>query len=77
MAVVFLSSTFVDLRAHRQKVIEAIDRLVHIGYDVEWRAMEAFPASFRTKSLAIALDMLRDSDIYIGALGPRYGTIPP
>ncbi|MBI5285792.1 MAG: DUF4062 domain-containing protein [Chloroflexi bacterium] len=77
MTRIFLSSTWNDLAEHRDKVREALDRLRHIGVDAEWIGMEAFPASSRENALAVALRELQECDLYVGVLGPRYGSVSP
>jgi putative methionine-R-sulfoxide reductase with GAF domain len=68
---VFLSSTYIDLVAHRLKVIEALERLGHqVG------KMEVFGA--RTSEPAEAsLAEVESSDLFIGVYAHRYGYIPP
>jgi hypothetical protein len=65
---VFISSTFEDLIPEREKVIYVLNRL-HLFYN----AMEFFGA--RTdKSLETCLMEIKQSDIYIGILGHKYGS---
>jgi hypothetical protein len=73
---VFLSSTWEDLEVHRAKVREALDMLRLKGLRVEWVGMEAFAASLRARSLDVAMNELMACDVYVGVLGPRYGSIP-
>ncbi|MHB8683553.1 MAG: DUF4062 domain-containing protein [Dehalococcoidia bacterium] len=76
MSKIFLSSPWRQLHAHRAKVTESLDRLRHAGFDVEWFGMEGFAASLQEDSLTFALRVLDTCDIYVGVLGPRYGSIP-
>ncbi len=76
MSRVFLSSTWRELHSHRGKVTEALDRLRHAGFDVEWFGMEGFAASLQDDPVTVALRVLDSCDIYVGVLGPRYGSIP-
>lgn len=74
---VFLSSTWNDLEPYRAKVREGIDRLRHLPFEIEWLGMEAFPASGRSDSLTVALSVLDTCNLFIGVLGPSYGSIAP
>lgn len=67
---VMISSTFIDLPEHRQKVIEACDRL---GFGHV--AMEHTSSSDRS-TLENSLNMVAKSDVYVLVLGFRYGSIP-
>ena len=66
---VFLSSTFVDLSEHRKKVIEGLQRLETCIY-----AMEYFCAS-KDSSRTQCLRKVHSSDLYVGIIGLRYGSI--
>ena len=69
--VVFVSSTFLDLEEHRRLVQDAITRLEHGP-----RAMEFFgalPNSPREECLRL----VRASEIFVGIVGMRYGSIDP
>jgi hypothetical protein len=69
--LVFVSSTFLDLEEHRRLVQDAITRLEH-----GTRAMEFFgalPNSPREECLR----SVRASDIFVGIVGIRYGSIDP
>jgi Domain of unknown function (DUF4062) len=70
VATVMVSSTFLDLPIHRDKAIEACQRL---GFNAE--AMEFSTAADRT-TLTKSMKMVAEADIYILLLGFRYGTIP-
>lgn len=74
---VFLSSTWNDLEPYRANVREGLDRLRHLGFDIQWLGMEAFPASGHDDSLTVALSVLDTCDVFIGVLGPSYGSIVP
>lgn len=69
--VVFVSSTFLDLEEHRRLVQDAITRLEH-----GTRAMEFFgalPNSPREECLRL----VRASEVFVGIVGMRYGSIDP
>lgn len=74
---VFLSSTWNDLGAYRAKVREGVDRLRHLPFEIEWFGMEAFPASGHSDSLTVALSALGNCNLFIGILGPSYGSVVP
>jgi hypothetical protein len=69
-ATAMISSTFLDLPAHREKTLEACHRM---GFRTN--AMEHTTAADRT-TLAQSMRMVSESNIYILILGFRYGTIP-
>lgn len=71
MALVYISSTYKDLRAERQAAYDAVRRLRH-----DARAMEDYVAADE-RPLEYCLADVRRSDIYIGILGWRYGWTPP
>ena len=69
--IVFVSSTFRDLREHRevaQHVLEA--------HGLPWHAMENFGARADTPERAIR-EMLESCDLFVGILGHMYGTLVP
>lgn len=68
---VFISSTVEDLPAHRQKVIDACQRL-HLQPD----AMEHWPAQ-NGQALAVVLERVEQCHLFVGIYGRRYGFIPP
>jgi hypothetical protein len=70
MARIYVSSTFVDLREHRAKVIETLRQL---GHDVV--AMENYVADVQIP-LEKCLDDVSSCDMYVGVFGWRYGYIP-
>jgi hypothetical protein len=68
---VFISSTFKDLKEHRRKVWDALKK-----FDVSVKGMEEFGA--RTEGpLETCLAEVEESDVYIGILGFRLGSIDP
>lgn len=69
MKSIFVSSTFIDLRCHRELVREAIESL---EYDAQ--AMEFFGALPDTPKEE-CLRLVRSSDVYIGIFAMRYGCI--
>lgn len=68
---VFISSTFVDLRAHREKVEELLNRI-----ETSFRSMKFF-GSKEGEPLDQCLAKLRECNYYVGAIGFRYGEIHP
>jgi tetratricopeptide (TPR) repeat protein len=68
---IMLSSTFTDLREHRQKVIEAIDRLGYMP-----KVMERSGARARVDVIESSLNMVRDSAAYFCVIGLKYGQTP-
>jgi hypothetical protein len=70
MARIYVSSTFVDLREHRAKVIETLRQLGH-----EVVAMENYVAEDQIPLETCVRDV-SSCEIYIGIFGWRYGFIP-
>ena len=69
---VFISSTSIDLRAHRDRVR---DTLLSLGlFPV---GMEHFGAQGTGDASSVSVDQLVSSDVYLGIYAWRYGTIPP
>lgn len=70
--IIYLSSTYSDLRAEREAVYRALHRLRshHV------RAMEDYVAA-DARPLDACLEDVRGCDIYVGLFGWRYGYIPP
>lgn len=68
---IFVSSTFIDLEAHRRLVRDAIARL-----ELTFKAMEFFGALPDTPK-AECLRLVRASNIFVGIIGMRYGFIDP
>lgn len=66
---VFISSTFVDLKEERKEIWNLLKK-----YDVLIRGMEQFGAR-KEDSLTTCLTELEQSDIYIGIIGYRLGSI--
>jgi hypothetical protein len=66
---VFVSSTYSDLKEHRQLVMEQIVRR-----DLLFRGMEHFGAHSDQPSTRI-VEEVRESDVYVGIFGARYGFI--
>lgn len=67
---VFLSSTTMDLREHRRAVLDQIVRL-----DLRFRGMEHFGADpERQYPAAKCREAVRQSDVYVGVFGMRYGS---
>lgn len=66
---IFLSSTFTDLEQHRAALLTVLK-----GVDCENLAMEFFGALPDTPKQE-CLRMVRDSNVYIGVYGMRYGSL--
>lgn len=71
---VFISSTYQDLKEHRKKVFEAIERLKHNGSEIDWLGMEGFGAQSDDPQKT-CLKFVDKCDLYIGFFGIRYGHI--
>lgn len=67
---VFLSSTYEDLREHRAKAAQAIERLGQRGI-----RMEAFGARADEPTTA-CLEEIESSDAFLGIYAHRYGYVP-
>jgi hypothetical protein len=68
---VYLSSTFLDLKAYRKEVIASLDRA---GYDTT--CMEKYPA-FEERPADKCLRDVAECDFYVLVLAHRYGFVPP
>ncbi len=69
---VFISSTSLDLAAHRQQVIDQVLRLGLFPV-----AMEQFGAHGSGDAGSVSTDRLGEAEVYVGIIAWRYGTIPP
>lgn len=69
VSTIFLSSTWEDLKEHRKIVIEDLTR-----FKLNIEGMEFFGASPATP-IKVSLKRVQSSDIFVGILGNRYGTI--
>ncbi|MDO8669817.1 MAG: DUF4062 domain-containing protein [Dehalococcoidia bacterium] len=68
---VFISSTYVDLASHRRAVWQLLE-----DFDISVRGMEQFGA--RTEEpLQTCLAELEQSDVYVGIIGFRVGSVEP
>jgi tetratricopeptide (TPR) repeat protein len=68
---VFISSTSVDLLAHRERIRDTLLRLNLFPVGMEhWGAQGSGDAT------SVSLDKLHESDIYLGLVAWRYGSIP-
>ncbi len=65
----FISSTYVDLRAHREKVEELLNRI-----EASFRSMRFFGGK-EGEPLDLCLDKLRECNYYAGIIGHRYGAV--
>jgi O-acetyl-ADP-ribose deacetylase (regulator of RNase III) len=70
MPRVYISSTFEDLKEHRERVYRQLRR---VGHDVV--AMEDYVAQDR-RPLANCLDDISGCDVYVGLFAWRYGYVP-
>jgi Domain of unknown function (DUF4062) len=68
---IMLSSTFTDLREHRQKAIDAIGKFAFMP-----RVMEFSGANADTDIIDTCLSMVRDAAAYVGIIGLKYGQTP-
>lgn len=66
---VFISSTYEDLKDYRKKVWELLE-----SYDVNVKGMEAFGARSES-ALQTCLNEVERSDIYVGIIGLKLGSI--
>ncbi|TMQ17936.1 MAG: DUF4062 domain-containing protein [Deltaproteobacteria bacterium] len=70
MATIYLSSTYGDLRLHREAVYRQLQRMKHVVI-----AMEDYVARDDRPAVACSSDVAR-SDLYVGLFAWRYGHIP-
>lgn len=68
---IMLSSTFTDLKEHRQRMIEAINKLGYMP-----RVMEHSGAQAATDVIDTSLAMVRESAAYVGVISLKYGQTP-
>jgi hypothetical protein len=68
---IFISSTFSDLKQHRQMLL---DTLMRMGTDVQISAMEYFGAS-PENPIKLSINKVKEADIYVGIFGWRYGSV--
>ncbi|WP_293991213.1 DUF4062 domain-containing protein [Sphingomonas sp.] len=66
-----VSSTFTDLEAHRQEVIDAIH-----GFDFKANVMEDDGARADADVIESSLDFVRNSAAYVAVIGHKYGQTP-
>jgi hypothetical protein len=67
----FISSTYRDLAEHRREVWDALKH-----FDVSVRGMEEFGAR-TTGPLETCLAEVEQSDVYVGIIAYRFGSIDP
>ncbi len=67
---VFISSTFLDLREYREKVIEALR-----NFGEQYKAMEIFGARSEEPK-TVSLKEVKNCDVFIGIYAHRYGWVP-
>jgi tetratricopeptide (TPR) repeat protein len=68
---IMLSSTFTDLKEHRQRAIEAITNLGFMP-----RGMEYTGARADADVIESSLNLVRDSVAYVGVISAKYGQTP-
>jgi len=66
---IFISSTYIDLIPHRKSIWELLQ-----SFNISISGMEKFGARTE-KPLDTCLNEVKESDIYIGIIGMRYGSI--
>ena len=71
MLTVFLSSTFKDLEAHREAVLNAL----RIDEDVRVLAMENWTAE-PTPPKALCMERVDEADVFVAVVGHLYGFVP-
>ena len=71
MARIYISSTYSDLKEHREKVYQTLRRMQHDGV-----AMEDYVATGQHPPLDKCLADVAKSDLYVGIFAWRYGYIP-
>jgi tetratricopeptide (TPR) repeat protein/Mrp family chromosome partitioning ATPase len=69
---VFISSTSIDLVAHRQQVHDILERLGQFAVD-----MAQFGAQSSGDAISISTDKVASAEVYLGIVAWRYGYIPP
>ncbi len=68
---IMLSSTFTDLKEHRARAIQTIEKLRYLP-----RVMEYSGAQAETDVIDTSLAMVRDATAYIGVISLKYGQTP-
>ncbi|WP_198172719.1 tetratricopeptide repeat protein [Bradyrhizobium sp. AT1] len=70
-SAIMLSSTFTDLKEHRQNAIDIINR-----FDLKPKVMEHSGAQADTDVIDTSLKMVRDAAAYVLVIGRKYGQTP-
>ena len=68
---VFLSSTYSDLRQHREVLMDTLRRM---GEGIDLLAMEYFGSDPRN-AIQLSTQKVSEADLYVGVFGLRYGAI--
>lgn len=68
---VFISSTFIDLRLHRQKLREELEKMGQFPV-----VMETFGAQGDGEPATVAREKVASADVFIGVVAWRYGVVP-
>jgi Domain of unknown function (DUF4062) len=68
---IFLSSTRIDLLAHRTQVHEVLERLEQFAVD-----MAQFGAQGSGDAVTVSLEKVRSAQVYLGIIAWRYGYVP-
>ena len=71
MSTIYVSSTFADLREHRQELSRAIRRLGHVDVAMEYYVAES------GRPLDRCVRDAGNCDLYVGVFARRYGYCPP
>jgi HD-like signal output (HDOD) protein len=67
---IFIGSTFEDLKAEREAVISVLNELKEIFWSMEFSHAAPYPP------IEVCLDAVSKSEIYIGIIGQKYGSVP-
>ncbi|HWT03318.1 MAG TPA: DUF4062 domain-containing protein [Pyrinomonadaceae bacterium] len=74
--VVMVSSTALDLPAHREEVLDACLRQSTIPKMQEHLPASSSDAASGAEAIRVSLDMVDEADIYLGVFAHRYGYVP-
>src|SRR4051812_34110311 len=70
VAAIYVSSTYLDLKAHRAAVRDSLRRLGHVDIAMEYYVAES------KRPIAKCLNDVMSCDLYIGIFAWRYGYVP-
>ncbi len=74
--VVMVSSTALDLPAHREQVLDACLRQSTIPKMQEHLPASSSDAASGAEAIRVSLEMVDEADIYLGVFAHRYGYVP-